>query len=38
MQLDMTSRVSKEEEKSDKSLSYDPDWQSRGCRIHGPTE
>ena len=39
MQQDMTPRVSKEEEKSDKkTMSYDPDWQSRGCGRHGPTE
>ena len=39
MQQDMTLRVSEEEEKlNEKTLSYNPDWQSRGCRIHGPTE
>ena len=39
MQQDMTPRVSQEEEKSNENtMRYDPDWQSRGCRKHGPTE
>ena len=39
MQQDVTFKESQEEEKSDeRTMRYDPDWQSRGCRKHGPTE
>jgi hypothetical protein len=40
MQQDVTFKESQEEEeKSDeRKMRYDPDWQSRGCRKHGPTE
>ena len=39
MQQDMTFKESQEEEKSiERKLSYDPDWQSKGCKKHGPTE
>ena len=39
MQQDVNFKESQEEEKSSETtMRYDPDWQSRGCRKHGPTE
>jgi hypothetical protein len=39
IQQDVNFKESQEEEKSsERTMRYDPDWQSRGCRKHGPTE